>query len=152
MPRRGPDVFQIKVTTASATGSFRDISQQVEDFSGFDVEAILELVHSFGDTYEESANVGVNRIATVTLGGPLDDDTTTGINQIFGNSSDLGAERVLRLNFNSAVAGAAATASPTNVKMDVLPQSYRRRAARGALTRYELVLQPTGTFSVVTTT
>ena len=150
MARKGPNVFQVKLTTVSSTGAFRDVSSQVVTFSGFTVEAILELVHGFGKTYEESAPVGVNRIPAITISGPVDNDTTTGITGILGVATDIGAERVLRLNFASGTTGA--TGAAENVKMDVIVQSYGRVAARGALTQYSAVLQPTGAFSVSTTT
>ncbi len=150
MARKGPNDFQVKVTTVSSTAAFRDISAQVVTFSGFTVEAILELVHGFGKTYEESAPVGVNRIPAITLSGPYDNDTTTGIAGIFGVATDLGAERVLRLNFASGTTGT--TGAADNVKMDVIVQSYSRSPARGALTPVTVVLQPTGAFSVSSTT
>lgn len=147
--RYGPDKFQIKFSTVSSTGAFRDISAQVTGFSGFNPEAILEQVHGFGKTYEESAHVGVNRIPAITFEGPWDDDTATGTAGIFGQSSDLGAERCLRLNFVNAT---GATGAGANVKMDVIVQSYGRQPARGGLTPYRLVVQPTGAWTPVTTT
>lgn len=150
MARRGPDQFFVKVTTASSTGSFRDITAQVISFSGFSPEAILEQVHGFGKTYEESAHVGVNRIPAITMEGPWDDDTSTGVAGIFGVASDLGAERVLRLNFAGGATGT--TGALTNLKLDVIVQSFGRQPARGALIPYRLVLQPTGAFAAVTTT
>lgn len=137
------------MTTTSATGSYRDISQQVYTFSGFDPEAILEAAHAFGDAWEESLYTGVNRVPAITLGGRYDDDTSTGTAGIFGYSTDLGAERVLKMNFAGTT---GTTAAGTNVKIDVLVQSYKRRPARGALTQFELVLQPTGALSYATTT
>ena len=150
MARKGPNDFFVKVTTTSATTAFKDISAQITNFSGFTVEGILELVHGFGKTYEESAHVGVNRIPAITLSGPMDDDTTTGMTGIFGVATDIGAERVLRLNFASGTTGA--TGAAANLKMDVIVQSYSRSPARGALTPAQVVLQPTGAYSVSTTT
>ena len=150
MARKGPNDFFVKVTTTSATTAFKDISAQITNFSGFTVEGILELVHGFGKTYEESAHVGVSRIPAITLSGPYDDNTATGLVGLFGVASDIGAERVLRLNFASGTTGA--TGALSNVKMDVIVQSFSRSPARGALTTVTVVLQPTGAFAAATTT
>ena len=150
MARRGPNEFAVKITTVSSTGAFRDVSAQTVTFSGFTVEGILELVHGFSQTYEQSAYVGVNRIPAITLGGPWDDDTATGLAGILGVASDIGAERVLRLNFLNGTTGATGAAG--NLKVDVIVQSFARMPARGALTQGQAVLQPTGAHAVVTTT
>ena len=150
MARYGPNAFSVKLTTVSSTGAFRDVSAQAVTFSGFTVEGILELIHGFGQTYEQSGYVGVNRIPAITLGGPWDDDTATGLAGILGVASDIGAERVLRLNFLSGTTGATGAAG--NLKVDVIVQSFARMPARGALTQFQAVLQPTGAHAVVTTT
>lgn len=150
MARRGPDQFFVKCTTVSSTGAFRDITQQVYSFSGFSPEAILEQSNTFGDTFEEHSHVGVNRIPAITLSGPWDDDTSTGTAGIFGVTTDLGAERVLRINYVGGTTGTTGAAG--NLKVDVIVQSYKRMPARGALTQYEVVLQPTGAFTATTTT
>ena len=84
------------------------------------------------------------------MSGFLDDDSATGTIALFGQSSDLGAERVLRMNFTGTTG--LSTAAPTNLKVDVLVQSYKRLPQRAALTKFEVVLMPTGSFSAVTTT
>ena len=122
----------------------------MEEFSGFNPEAVLEESHAFGDTYAESLYSGFNRIGAITLSGKLDDDSSTGTVGLFGQSSDLGAERALRLNFAGTTG--VSTGAPTNLKVDFLVQSYKRLPQRGGLTRFELVVQPTGGFSAVTTT
>ena len=149
MANYGPNVFQIKVTTTSSTASFRDISQQCYTFSGLQVEAILEAAHSFGDAWEESMYVGVNRIGKITLGGRYDDDTSTGVAGIFGYSTDLGAQRKLKLNFAGTT---GTTAAGTNVKFDVFVESFKKSPARGAITPFEVVLQPSSALAYTTTT
>ena len=150
MARFGPESMQVKLTTSSATTAYRDISNQVVTFSGFTIEGLLEQVHGFGDTWEESAFVGVRRAPAITMGGPWDNDTTTGVAGILGVASDVGAERSLRLNF---VAGATGTTGAmSNLKMDVIVQSFTRTPARGALTQWQAVLQPTGNATDTTTT
>lgn len=142
MARVGSDVLQIQVTTTSATASFRDITQQVTEMDGFMIEAILEESHTFGDSWTEQSFVGVRRIGDITIRGFYDDDTSTGTFGIFGNATDAGAERVMKLDTGT-----------TNVypKFDFIVKSYTRQPSIGELTKFELVLAPTGALTVVTT-
>ena len=149
MAKRGPNELVVKFSSTSSTGSFRDITQQVYDFSGWAPEAILEAAHTFGDTFEESLFVGVSRIPAVTISGPYDDDTTTGTAGLFSQTTDLGAERVMRLGF---VTTTGTTGAGNLLKVEVIVQAYKRMPRRGSLTPYELVVQPTGAFAFVTTT
>ena len=123
-----------------------DISQQVNDFSGWSPEMTIEQTNSFGDGFEEFAPVGVIKMPAITLKGPWDSDTATGTAGLFGNASDLGAERVIKVNWN----GTTNPGQALNLKVDVIVQSYKRLPARGALTQYELMVQPTGTYTYVT--
>ncbi len=86
-----------------------------------------------------------------TFTGRFDDNTATGTVGLFGAATDLGAERCLRLNFNSADSGTV-SGKGTNIKFDVIVESYKRMPSRGAITQFELVLQPTGPLTYVTTT
>lgn len=138
----GSDVVAIRVTTTSSTGSFRDISQQVDQISGFDFEAILQESHGFGDAYVENIFTGLRRINPVTITARFDDDTSTGIQGIFGVSSDVGAERVVKLNLGTTNA---------YIKFDFIHQKTRKLPGRGALTNVELTWMPTGSFTIVTT-
>lgn len=142
MARVGSDVLQIQVTTVSSTAAFRDITQQVTEIDGFMIEAILEETHTFGDSWTEQSFVGVRRIGDITIRGFYDDDTSTGTFGIFGNATDAGAERVMKLDTGT-----------TNVypKFDFIVKSYTRQPSIGELTKFELVLAPTGALTVVTT-
>ena len=142
MALRGPDLVAVQVTTVSSTVSFRNITQQVQEISGLDIEAILQDTQAFGDTYTEQSFVGVRRINEVTLTTLYDDDTTTGVAGIFGAATDVGAERVIKLNIGT-----------TNLypKFDFIVKNFRRTFNRGALQGAEIVLAPTGAFSLVTT-
>ena len=142
MARVGSDVVGIKATTVSSTAAFRDISQQVTDISGFMIEAILQETHTFGDTWTENSFVGVRRVGDITISGFYDDDTSTGVGGIFANATDVGAERVFKLNTGTT------NAYP---KFDGIVKSFTRTPSVGALTGFELVLSPTGALTVVTT-
>ena len=142
MARLGSDVLQVQVTTISSTAAFRDISQQITEIDGLMIEAILEEVHTFGDSWTEQGFVGVRRIGDMTIRGFYDDDTSTGTNGIFGNATDAGAERVMKFDVGTT------NAYP---KFDFIVKSYTRQPAIGELTKFELVIAPTGALTVVTT-
>ena len=138
----GPSGVQIQVTTASSTAAFRDISQQVLTFSGFDFEAALEESHTFGDSWQEHLFSQFSMINEITLTAYYDNDTSTGIHGIFGAASDVGAERVVKLDLGT---------TNSYPKFDFIHRKTRIIPTRGALTQVELTWAPTGTFAIVTT-
>lgn len=138
----GADVVRIDVTTTSATGSFRDISQQVTDWTGFNFEANLQESHAMGDAWREFLYSNFRMINEITFSGFYDDDTSTGVRGIFFNSTDAGAERVAKLRFGT---------TNSYIKFDYLIRRAEILPTRGELSRFNIVVQPTGSFSVVTT-
>ena len=142
MARYGGDVVSYKVTTTSATASFRDISQQVLEFSGLDLEALLEQGHTFGDAWEESAYTGMRKINEITMTAFWDDDTSTGVQGIFGNASDVGAERVMKINLGTT------NAYP---KFDFIIRRVNKKPSVGALTKADIVIVPSGALTIATT-
>ena len=142
MARVGSDVVRIQVTTTSATTTFRDISQQVDTFSGIMIEAILQEVHAFGDAWKEQGFVGVRQLSDITMSGFFDDDTSTGVQGMFGVASDCGAERVMKFSVGT---------TNSYPKFDYIIRSFNKGPERGALTRFTAVLAPTGALTVVAT-
>lgn len=142
MARYGGDQVGYFVTTTSATASFRDISQQVLDFSGLDLEALLEQGHTFGDAWEESAFTGMKKINEITLTTFWDDDTSTGVQGIFGNASDVGAERVMKIHLGTA---------NLYPKFDYVIKKVTKKPTVGQLTKCDIVIVPSGALTVVTT-
>lgn len=149
MAKYGPDDLQVKVSTASTTGSFRDVTQNLIEFSGFDVEAILEQSNTFGDTFEEHSFVGVTRLPEMTFTFFYDDDTSTGTGGVFGTETAVGQERVFRLNFTNTT---GSTGAGTNIKVDALLHSVKRQPGRGVLSKMQVMAQPTGSWAAVSTT
>ena len=142
MPNLGGDVVVIRVTSSSSTASFRDISAQVQDFSGLDFEAILQESHTFGDAWQENLYANFRKINEITFGGFYDDDTTTGVRGLFFQTTDVGAERVMKINFGST------NAYP---KFDYLIRKSRLLPKRGELSMYEITIQPTGALTIAAT-
>ena len=141
MAKVGGDAWGIKITSTSATGSFNDISQYVEDFSGLNIEAVLSESHTFGDAWKEQLYTGFRQVGDITLKGKYDDAAATGPNALLG-MANLGGERVVKLNFGTTNAYA---------KFDVMVKAYDVSPSRGAFTMFTSVLAPTGAVTTVTT-
>ena len=141
MAKLGADVFAIKITSSSSTGSYNDISQYVTDFSGLNIEAVLQESHTFGDAWKEQLYTGFKMGADITMKGFYDDVAATGPNALLG-FTNLGGERVIKLNVGTT------NAYP---KMDVLIKSYDTLPKRGSLTEFQSVLTITGAITIATT-
>ena len=143
MARVDATVVSITCTTVSTTGSYRDITQQcLEMTPGIMHEAILQETHTFGDAWTEQGFTGLRRLGEITFRGFYDDDTSTGVAGIFGNTTDVGAERVFKIKTGT-----------TNLypKFDCIVRSFTRNPKVGELTPFELVVAPTGALTFATT-
>mgnify|MGYP001601651897 CR=1 FL=1 len=142
MANLGPLGVNFQVTTASSTASFRDITAQVLSWTGLGFEANLEDGQAFGISWQTMLFSQFSKIQEITLNTLYDDDTSTGVRGFFMNATDVGTEKVMKLDFGTT------NAYP---KFDFLVKSARVLPARSELIKTEIVLQPTGAPSVVTT-
>jgi hypothetical protein len=120
-----------KVTTVSATTAYHDLSQYITEES-----------HAMGDAWVEHLYTGMRRVTPITIGGFYDDVGASGPHAIFGQATDIGAERNVKLNLGTT------NAYP---KFDVIVKRYTRKPVRGVLTKFEVELLPTGAVTVVAT-
>src|SRR5512138_590256 len=132
----------LKTTTVSATTAFQDISQQVIEFSGIELIAQTVESHTMGDNYVEYLNSGLKSLSPIVIGAWYDDAVASGIVTIFGNASDVGAERVVKMSFGTT------NAYP---KQRCIVKRFSRKPARGELTKCEVEFLPNSSFAVVTT-
>lgn len=121
----------VAIVFDNSAGTTVNVSQSVLSVSGIDVEAILEETHTFGDAWVEQSAVGLNRQGDITVQGNYDDDADTGFNFMFQR---IGETRTFQILFGG-------TKSYTS---EVIIKNYRRLPSRGALTKAEVVLTPTG--------
>lgn len=132
------DDFIVSIDNAAGTPVV--CTQQVQTINGVDKEAVIEETHTFGDAYVEQGFAGLIRGGDITLGGLYDDTASTGSNALFndvGCVATAGVTRTLLLTF-----GGTKTYS-----VEVIIKSYKRMMERGKITRYEVVLTPTGTIT-----
>lgn len=131
MANYGPDDLVVEIDITDG-GALTNITQQVQEIDGIDIESIMEMVRSFGDTWDEQAPIGVKRLQPITIGGLYDDTASTGTNAIFTSAHTV--SRTFAVTYGS-------TKKST---VEVFIQNYRRIPQRDGLTRYEAVLLPTG--------
>lgn len=112
------------------------MTQYITEINEVDIEALLEESHSFGDAWFEHLATGIRKMNPVTLSGFYDDAATTGPDAIFNAvaSNPAQATRTLLITW-----GGAKTTS-----VECLIQKYSRGARRNQLTRFTVILQPTG--------
>lgn len=139
MPLYGSDKNMFKFTSVSTTGTWNDMSALIDEISGVKKEALLALTHGFSASYEQSSPVGVFKIDPITISGFYNDVASTGPHALFGDAN-VGTERVAKVY----------VATNESVKFDVIVQSYERMPKRNELTRFTVVLQPTGAMTTST--
>lgn len=113
------------------TPALKDISAFVTEFSGWNLEQVLEEITAAGDADDRHAPVGLTVKEAVTLAGPFD-DVADGLFDVCETTP--GAIRTLQLKFDGSTA----------INVECYIKNRNRRAARGGLQMYEVVLQPTG--------
>jgi len=114
-------------------GTLVDMSQYILELNGIDIESVLEESHTFGDSWVEQLNAGLKRLADVQLSGFYDDTASTGPDAIF-NAVGNTTTRTLKITWGST----------KTTSVETIIKNYRRIPSRGALTKFEVVLTPTG--------
>jgi len=128
----------IVVEYDNAGGTLVDITQHVLELSSLDVEIVLEDSHSFGDSWAEALAVGLRKLADVTIMGFFDDVATTGPDVLFQANIPTGpasTSKTLKITFGGT----------KTLSVETFISKYRRMPKRGEITKYEVVLRPTGT-------
>mgnify|MGYP003395875700 CR=1 FL=1 len=147
MANRGQADVQIQTTTSSSTGAWRDMSQYMDTFNGIETEAILQQSDGFGDSWVEFLFTGIRKAGKLEFEGFYEDTGTSGPNALWGQSTDVGAERAWKINV-----GTTGTTASGILKVDGIIEKYARMPKRGELTRFKLTVQPTGPVTYGTAT
>ena len=142
MPKTDFTISAFRLTSSSATAAFHDLTQYITEFDGLELLAETQESHTMGDSWAEEAFTGLRRVSPIKIGGFYDDVAASGPHALLGNTTDIGAERVIKLNFGTT------NAYP---KVDVIVKRYSRKPVRGELTKFEAEFIPTGAVTVVTT-
>lgn len=127
----GSNNIIISITDHGATP--RIVTSYIRTINGLDVQAILVLGHTFGDTWEKSLYTNIRKAADVTFGGYYDDSATTSPNVLFSDFE--GDTRAIIITWGN---------SHTSAFSGVL-MSYKRLPVLNDLTKFESTFRPTGT-------
>jgi len=115
-------------------GALQDMTQYVLELNGIDIEGLMAESHSFGDAWFEALWTGIRKMAEIVLKGFYDDTATTGPDAIFNAVGNLNVTRTFKVTWGST----KTTSVETYIK------NYRRLPTRGEISKYEVVLVPTG--------
>ena len=127
-------------TVASSATGMLPLQNYVYTINGLKWSALEVQSDAFGDAWVEHLYAGVRRHEPITFSGFYDDVAASGPHVLFGNASDLGAERYLEFSFGSS--------DVRNGR--ALVMSYEAMPARGTLHRYTVELLPTGAWATAT--
>jgi hypothetical protein len=114
-------------------GVLRTLTGYVRAIGSISIEAIVQDNLTFGNTWAQYVSTRIKRMASLTIGGYYDDTATVGPDIIFG-----GYEGELREDTQFVMGGAR------SVTVDTIIQKYERLPKLGAMTEYQVTLQPTG--------
>lgn len=135
MARYGSKDLKIEVDNSGGTPV--DISAYVTTVGGFTVEAILEDSTVFSAIWATQAATGNKQVPDVTLTGFYDDTASTGPNALFAGAE--GDTRTLKFTW-----GGTKTSS-----VEAIIKSYARNPQVKTLTKFTVVLTPTGAVTEV---
>lgn len=114
-------------------GSPQTFTGYVRAIGGISIEAILQESTAYGDSWQEFLSTGIRKMAPITIGGFYDTAATSGPDVLFaGHEGDLREDTVFTY-------GGSKTTT-----VDTYVQKYERLPKLGAMTEFQVTLQPTG--------
>ncbi len=123
-----PDV---KIEVDNSSGALVDLSAYIDEDIALDIGATLEELLAFGATWGSQLSTGVKVASEITLGGMFDDTATTGPHVIL---NAVGATRSVKVTWGGS----------NTSNFEAVISKYSIKASKGAMTRFEATLVPTG--------
>lgn len=127
-------------TVASSATGMLPMQGYITAIDGVNLEALLTESHAFGDSWAEALYVGVRKLNPFSIEGFYDDVAASGPHLLWGQATDVGAERYIEMDWGSSDV----------LNGRVLVKSYERQTMRDDLTKYKVEFQPTGAFATST--
>lgn len=145
MPNYGQSDFTWKTSRSSATVAssatgMLPMQQYIRKMNGLSIQAIVVDSHAFGDSWKESLYSGVRGARDIVIGGYYEDVAASGPHALYGQTTDVGAERYHEVDF-----GASDVANFRTVQLD-----YTRTPLLEDLTEWEATLRVTGPIGTAT--
>lgn len=135
MAKYGSADLRIEIDSTEGGTTLTDITQYIQDDVAAEIEGLFVESHSFGDSWVEHIATGLRKMGEITLAG-FYDDAASGPDAIFRHVQDSPADqtRTLRITWGGG----------KSTTVEVWIKTYRRKAVRDQLHRFEAVLVPTG--------
>lgn len=126
----------VTINFDNSGGTPVNMSDYILTINGVDIEAILEESHSFGKSWREFLATGIRQVGEITLGGFYDDTASSGPDAIFNAvaSGPSAGTRTLQVVYGGG----------KSTSVECVIKAYNRRPVRGELTKFEVVLAPSG--------
>jgi hypothetical protein len=128
------DVKFLISSSSGGAASGNDLSNYIDTMSEIGQEGKIVEIDGFGESFIRHFYSGAKVQPEIEIEGWYDDATASGPHKVFGNASDIGAERNYEIDFGAT----------DIVTGDVIIKSYVRMPKRGEITRWKAVLLPTG--------
>lgn len=109
-----------------------EMKNYIISINAVEIQALTEQTDAFGDSWVENTYTGIKRLQPLTIGGVFDDTATTGPDAKFNT-------------VGTTLACVITWGGTKTSTFSAIVTSYKRMASRGALTKYEVNLLPTGT-------
>ena len=123
-------VFVIKDTG----GTLRTLTPYIRSIGNVSIEGIIQEATVFGATWATFVSTAIKKMSPLTLGGFYDTTADVGPDVLFaGHEGETRTECVLTY-------GGSKTTT-----FDAIIQKYERLPKLGAMTEYQVTIQPTGT-------
>lgn len=130
MAKYGSDDIVLEFDSTEG-GSLSAITQYITGINGINIEALLEEGTTFGDSWVEQLFTGIKQMGDITLDGQYDDTASTGPNVVF---IGIGQTRTFKITYGST----------KTTSVETIIKSYNRTPVRKELTKFQVVLSPTG--------
>lgn len=127
-------------TVASSATGMLPLQNYVLSMGALKHTGVVVKSDAFGDSWEETLFAGIHRREPLTLSGFYDDVAASGPHVLFGQTSDVGAERYCEFDVGASDV----------INGRVIIESYQTQPAKGTLTMYEVSLIPTGVWATAT--
>lgn len=126
----------IVLSVKDSGGVSRTITGYVRSIGNVSIESIIQESTVFGASWATFVSTQISRMAAITIGGFYDTTATTGPDVLFA-----GQQGQTRTGCVITYGGSKTTT------FDAIIQKYERMPKLGAMTEYQVTLQPTGTVS-----
>ena len=116
-------------------GSPQTFTAFVRAIGNISIEGIIQESTTFGVSWASYVSTAIKKMAPLTLGGFYDTTATSGPDVLFAGYAGSTTTRTVKITYGGG----------KYTSFEALIQKYERMPKLGAMTEYQVTLQPTGT-------